>query len=408
MQTNRTTVRLNGAFIADLTPTNKRQTYRDTECKGLVLRVYPGGDLAWYFDYRLDGRRWSYRIGRATAKSRPGCMTVGDARRHVRTLGAHPAGERRHERASAKAAAGRTLRALLEREKAPTGRYWTDYLAYRKSGAATHQRILGAWAPFLDTDMAALDPAAVARHRAQRQAKGVKPQTLNRDRTALLAMINKAVEWRVIDHNPLDDPAFRPLQMADHKRVRWLGQRDELETHSLGERERFLRALRDEATPPYLRQMVRLAMNTGLRRGEIFGLRWENVSTKRRELTVHADTAKTNKTRHVPLNDEALVALEQVGNIRHISGYVFVNPETEKPFDDVKRSWGSLTRRAKLEDFTFHDLRHDYASRLVQAGVDLYVVRDLLGHSSIQLTERYAHLRPAAKHAAVALLNAQL
>ena len=101
-----------------------------------------------------------------------------------------------------------------------------------------------------------------------------------------------------------------------------------------------------------------------------------------------------------------LPILEDLAKVRHISGLVFVNPDTEKAYTTVKKAWATLTTTAQLDDFNFHDLRHDFASRLVQSGVNLYEVKDLLGHSSITLTERYAHLAPAHKVAAVAKLEA--
>ncbi len=401
---NNRAFRLTKEFVEAIKATGERQTFRDTKSRGLILRVGakagPDGSpkKTWAYDYRdPEGKRQTYKLGYAPN------MTPGDAREALKKLGPDPAGDRRREREHKRRSASRTIKAFLE------GAYQSEYLNHRKSGQATLKRIKSAWKPFLDDDMATLDAMEVVKHRAKRLAKGIKPQTLNRDRVALLAMLNQAVKWRIIDKNPLDDPAFHPLEMADHKRVRWLGQRDHIEEikdpgsdEKLGERQRFLKALKE--APNYLQWMVRLAMNTGMRRGEIFGLRWEHVSLNRREILVHADTVKTNATRHIPINDDVFNVLTEAGEVRSISGYVFVNPDTGTRFGHVKRSWAALVERAQLQDFTFHDLRHDYASRLVQAGVDLYTVRDLLGHSSITLTERYAHLRPDAKHKAVAVL----
>ena len=86
------------------------------------------------------------------------------------------------------------------------------------------------------------------------------------------------------------------------------------------------------------------------------------------------------------------------------SGWAFPNPNTGHLIQKVRRSWPSLLVSAEIQDFRFHDLRHDFASRLVMAGVDLYRVRDLLGHASIQMTERYSHLAPAALAEAVEVL----
>jgi integrase len=387
-------------FLRAVAPSGGRQTFRDSKCRGLLLRVGASGRKTWAYDYRdRAGKRQTYTFADADK------LDPGEARKRVKTFGEDPAGEKRQAKTDAMKAASRTVEAFLD------GRYWADYLSTAKSGAATQARIRAAWASFLGVDMSALDPAAIHRHRQGRLSDGISPQTLNRDRTAILAMLNRAVEWRLIDRNPLDDPAFKPLDAEDDKRVRWLGQRDEHEDFRdedgkmVGERKRFEQALLHPRTPAYLRDMCILAMNTGLRRGELFGLRWPDVSIARAQLTVRAGTSKSNKARHVDLNKDALEVLERLDKVRHITGFVFVNAETDEPFTTLKKSWATLAARAQLEDFTFHDLRHDFASRLVQAGVDLYQVRDLLGHSSIVLTERYAHLAPHQKRAAVKLLE---
>lgn len=394
--THQTKLKITKEFAARLTATGERQTYRDAECRGLLLRVGATGKKSWALDYRdPQGKRQTYTIGDADR------IDPGEARKKVKALGEDPAGEKREKKLDAAKADSRTVRKFVE------GRYFKDYLEREtKSGEVTKKRILSTWTPLLDKDMAALEVDDAIQHRLDRLDDEVAPQTLNRDRTALLAMLNKAVEWKILDRNPLDDPAFKPLDTVDDKRVRWLGQRDEHEHGKpAGERARFMAAIEHEDTPAYLRDLALLAMNTGMRRGELFKLRWENVSLARAELLVRASTAKTNKMRHITLNAVALAVLARMSKVKHFSGFVFVNLETGKPFTTVKKAWASLVKRAQLDDFTFHDLRHDFASRLVQAGVNLYEVRDLLGHSSITLTERYAHLAPHQKRAAVAMLE---
>ncbi len=412
-------------FIAKVARTGERQVYRDDKASGLLLRVNADGSKAWYFDYRSPTLgRTTYKIGDAER------IDPGEARKRLKALGDDPASDRRAQRAEveraqveAEKAAARTIRAFLDET---TGAYWAKHLKTARSGLATKKRILSAWAPLVDTDMAALDVQEAIDHRAERLDEGVTAQTLNRDRIALLALLNQAHAWGLININPLAVPAFKPLRTEDDRRVRYLGMRDEHEDirddtgNKIGERQRFAAALAHADTPQYLRDICTLAMNTGLRRGELFKLQWARVSLQAATITVAAATAKTAKTRHVVLNELALAVLKRLAaerdeRQRHarengepvkLSPFVFVNPETDKPFTTLKKSWASqVVERARIVDFTFHDLRHDFASRLVQAGVNLYEVKDLLGHSSITLTERYAHLAPHQKRAAVALLE---
>jgi integrase len=139
-------------------------------------------------------------------------------------------------------------------------------------------------------------------------------------------------------------------------------------------------------------------MNTGLRRGEVVKLRWGSVDFNRRLLTVEGRNAKNRQTRHVPLNNEAVCVLrnwrEQAGTGARI-------------FDVVgfQTAWETVLKRARISNFRWHDLRHHFASRLVQNGVPLNTVRDLLGHGSVGMSLRYAHLAPDQRREAVAKLN---
>ena len=120
----------------------------------------------------------------------------------------------------------------------------------------------------------------------------------------------------------------------------------------------------------------------------------------KRELIVEGTTAKPGQTRHVQLNSQALNVLQDWS--KQSSGeHVFPSPITGERFNNIKKSWEGLRNRAGLKDFRFHDLRHSFASKLVMAQVDLYTVKELMGHSTIQMTERYAHLAPEHKASAV-------
>src|SRR5205823_1819498 len=144
---------------------------------------------------------------------------------------------------------------------------------------------------------------------------------------------------------------------------------------------------------------VLLSMNTGLRRGELLKLRWSSIDFAHQLLTVEGPTSKTRQTRHVPLNDEAMSVLtrwrEQSGNRQRVFEIA----------TGMKTAWPHLLKRARIAGFRWHDLRHHFASRLVQRGVPLNTVRDLLGHSSIAMTLRYAHLAPDQRREAVDKLN---
>ncbi len=137
-----------------------------------------------------------------------------------------------------------------------------------------------------------------------------------------------------------------------------------------------------------------------MRKGEIFNLKWQDVNFDLK--LIHVSDSKNSEARDIPLNDtcyETLKALRE--KAEEGQDYIFVNPKTGKPYDDIKRSFKTALKKAEIEDFTFHDLRHTFASHLVMNGVDLMTVKELLGHKEIKMTMRYSHLSPDHKKIAV-------
>jgi integrase len=144
------------------------------------------------------------------------------------------------------------------------------------------------------------------------------------------------------------------------------------------------------------------ALNTGMRKSEIFHLTWDRVDLKNRIILL--DKTKNGERREIHINGTLLNTFS--GIIRRLDcKFVFYNPKTLKPFDNVKRSFGTALRKSHILDFHFHDLRHTFASWLVMAGVDLTTVKELLGHKDIKMTLRYAHLAPAHIRKAVEILD---
>ena len=256
--------------------------------------------------------------------------------------------------------------------------------------------------------------------KTSRLKSGIKPTTVNRDIAELKIVLSKAVEWGEISENPIKN--VKHAKVDNRPNVRYLSKEEENRLRkALSDRDKRQKTERanankwreDRGYPLYsdlfqqtytdhLTPMVLLSINTGLRRGEVFHLRWEDINFNTKILTVGGDRAKSGHTRHMPLNKEAINVLKDWGVKKN--GLVFPNKDG-KPLDNIKSAWGNILKEAKIDAFRWHDLRHHFASRLVMAGADLNTIRELLGHSDIKTTLRYAHLAPEHKAEAVRLLE---
>lgn len=380
---------------------------RDARLKGFILRVRESGNHSYRVEY---GRGKRYTLGGVDM------LTPAEARDLAKqiladaTKGVDPM-------AAKKAAKAHDFKSYVAHEYGP----WVE--AHRKSGHATVAMLR---ACFLDDfgsrKLADITPWLVEKWRAARLKSGIHPATVNRNLVALKACLAKAVEWGLLDAHPL--AKVKPSKVDHAPKVRFLDAAEEARLRAaLDGREERIRAERDSANAwrrargydllpdlrllafaDHLKPMVLLSTNTGLRRGELFSLTWDRVDLIRAVLTVDGDTAKSGKTRHIPLNVEALGLLrEWQAQAPDPNGRVFPGKDGER-LDNVKTAWGNLLAAAGIGNFRWHDLRHHFASRLVMAGVDLNTVRELLGHGDIKMTLRYAHLAPEHKAAAVARL----
>jgi integrase len=273
----------------------------------------------------------------------------------------------------------------------------------------------------------------VTRWRTARLAAGVSVATVNRDLAALRSVVTYAFDQELLDTHPLAKLKF-PKVKVEEGVVRYLSAVEEKHLRdALASRDHRRRLGRERANEwrrrrryapwpafgPYtdhLTPIVLLALNTGLRRGELLQLEWRDVELDRATLTVRGDVAKSRESRVVPLNSEAIATLkawqpaedaDRVVSIqhrrRHARGLVFPGEDGER-MGGLKTAFLGILRAAKVDRFRFHDLRHSFASKLVMAGVDLNTVRELLGHADLKMTLRYAHLAPEHKAAAVAKL----
>jgi integrase len=197
-------------------------------------------------------------------------------------------------------------------------------------------------------------------------------------------MYTKAIEWGYVKTNPAK--GIKRLKEPPG-RLRYLKP------------EEIKRLL--EACNGYLRAIVITALNTGMRKAEILNLRWSDVDLKNRKITIV--NTKNNESRVIPINQTLYQELLRLFE-KSQGEYVFANRDG-RPFGDIKRGFSSALKKAKIEDFRFHDLRHTFGSYLVMEGVNLKTVQQVMGHKDIRLTLRYSHLSPEYVQEAVERLD---
>jgi site-specific recombinase XerD len=242
---------------------------------------------------------------------------------------------------------------------------------------------------FEETNLLDISPKMISRYKVLRIDEGAKPATINRE----LAMLSKAFslavkDWEWIKENPVSKVQ---KEKVDNKRDRWLN-RDE-ETQIL------------DNSPDWLREIVTFDLHTGLRLEEMLSLEWSRVNLFRR--TILIKETKNGNPKTLPLNKIALDVLTQRSTVKSIKNdFVFFNCNGEKINSNVLRTaFYSVLKKIGIDDFRLHDLRHCFATRLAQAGVDIYKISKLLGHKDIKMTQRYAHHCPDSLRDGVEILE---
>jgi integrase len=156
-----------------------------------------------------------------------------------------------------------------------------------------------------------------------------------------------------------------------------------------------------KAKSKHLEAIIITALNTGMRKGEILSLKWENVDFKNSYITI--ERSKNGEIRRIPMNKQLTTILKNVRELKRSTEYVFSN--NGKPCTDIKTGWWRALRDTEITNFRFHDLRHTFGSRLGMAGVDIKTIQELMGHMDIKMTMRYSHPTPEHKRKAVEILD---
>jgi integrase len=385
----------------------------DTATKNLKLYVGSGGTKAWYVYYRdNNGKKASHKIGGADIFSAAQARDLA-----LVFLGQVKMGETPQKK---KHTDNLLLKDFLARDYEP----WA--IAERKSGAKTLVLMRAAFKQFLDKPVIDLSIKTVEKWRQDRMRDGSKAATCNRRIAELKAAFNWGMKREFLESNPLDrleklkehDSDIKVRYLTDDERVRLMA--------TLGARELRIRADRKSNNEwrlergyslmpdingeyaDHMKPMILVSLNTGIRQGNLFALLWGDIDFERKTFMLRAKDTKGGKTLHLPMNSaivKVLAAWREQSADTLPEALVFPSPKTGGLLNNVKTAWHTILRDAEIENFRWHDMRHDFASQLVMRGADLNTVRELMGHTDLKMTMRYAHLAPNIKQDAVELLT---
>jgi len=329
------------------------------------MAVYKKGKN-WYIDYYVKGRRKRRKIGPSKKLAQQVLKDV-----HV------------------KLAKGEYL-GVYEEKKIFFEEYGKQYLAFSKANKAfsTYNRrdrfsVAQLSSAFEGRYLFDITPRMIEKYKADR-LESVSPATVNRELACLKHMYTKAIEWDYVKTNPVK--SVKSLKEPPG-RLRYL---------SADEADALIKACHG-----YLRSIVITALNTGMRRGELLNLKWQDVDLHNRKITVKKP--KNNELRVIPINKTLYRELSELSE-QSESDYVFCNGDGQA-IGDIKKSFATALKKAEIEDFRFHDLRHTFGSYLVMKGIDLKTVQQVMGHKVIKTTMRYSHLSPEYVQQAIERLD---
>ncbi|PTQ79766.1 site-specific integrase [Nitrosomonas ureae] len=347
-----------------------RIEFCDSELPGLYVevRATSQGQGTYYLRYKdSTGKTCHQKIGRTTD------ITLVEARKRAKTLKAEIAlgsDPRRDEKA---------MKAVLTFSDF----FENHYLPYVKPRKRSWKR---------DDELYRLRIKAVFGHKRLNQITrqeiqafhtalknhGYAGATCDLNLKVLSASLNIAVNWQMLDKNPV---ARVPLFHEDNKIEHYMNDK---------ELERLLTVLHTDENRPIC-QIALFLISTGCRLNEVLSAKWSDVDLEKSIFVVRAINSKSKRLRSVPLNESAIEVLNQLDTHGKFD-CIFINRLTGLPYRNIHKVWQRLRIKAGLKHLRLHDLRHQYASFLVNSGRTLYEVQQILGHSSPSVTQRYAHL----------------
>lgn len=335
----------------------------------------------WHFTKTINGKR--YRGALKTARTK--AQAEEAERKKLNDI---------HEGTYNKPKGNKALKEFVEKTYLP----WAK--ANKRSWKIDSYRLKAVLAFFGNKRLCEISPFDVEKFKIKRRDTAVVSKTkakarsvaaVNRELRLLSRIFKLAITNRELTENPCHDVE---LLKGEQARTRYLLPDEE---------ERLMAAL--EESKPYLRYVIVLDINTGMRISELLGLRPDDIDFHRN--VIYVRETKTDEDREVPMNNTSRELLrELVAQAREQDyDFLFTNTQTGTRYKDIKTAWHNACRKAGIENLRVHDLRHTFGTRAADAGVPLVAIGKVMGHASIQTTMRYAHATDEGKRRAVEALE---
>lgn len=338
----------------------------DAECVGLRFNKSKTGRCFWFFRYRWRNRKAAIKLGEFPGMNLRQARERGWEIRGMLSRGDDPK-QSRVDKMNMITFGEFTEKHYLPHAKATVRR--PDVIISRlNTGALPH---------FKEKALDCITTRDTQQFLAKMRER-VSPTTCNHHLIVIKAMLNLAVKWEMIEKNPA--VGIKKMQQPTG-RDRYMSQE---------EVKRFLEALGESGNVP-VASGLRMLLFTGLRCQEVFKLKWDDVDMESK--SVHLRLTKSGKSRRVYLSAMAWAEIVLMKGLRRNKHpYVFPGKFANEPVSQPRRTFLEATSKAKINDLRVHDLRHTFASHVIQAGASLFEVQKMLGHSTSQMTMRYAHL----------------
>lgn len=327
------------------------------------MRVFKRGK-SWYLDINFDGNRIRRKIEGARTKTEAQAALITVKADILR-------GEFKIRKA----------KQILFKDFAE--KYLKYSKKHKKSWRSDQTSLNKLKAFFKDTRLSKISPGLIDDYKLKRVDE-VKPASVNRELACLKFMFSLAKKWDYADRNPV-----REVKLFRERKI----------DMRILDKEEISRLI--EASNTHLKPIIIIALNTGMRKGEILNLCWRDIDFDK--LFIFVKETKSDIPRKIPMNSFVMQTLK---GIKRESEFVFYNLDTKKRIKNVKSSFKTACRKIGVPNLRFHDLRHTAATYMVTGGVDLVTVSEILGHSDIKMTVRYTHPTPENRRKAVGVLAA--